>query len=105
MNVETSPFKTVLDRPQDTKNINAIPKMAIPTTESREARLEKPAGTAAPMKIVAIRIWVGQRPLHKEKLFVIIAINLSLGLSMILVATTPAALQPNPILMVKACFP
>jgi hypothetical protein len=33
------------------------------------------------------------------------AIKRSRGLSMILVAMTPAALQPNPIANVKACLP
>ena len=72
LKVETSPFKTVLDKPQETKNIKAIPRTAIPTTDNNEATPEKACGTAAPTKIVAIRIWVGQRPLQSEKLLVII---------------------------------
>jgi hypothetical protein len=36
-------------------------------------------GTNAPINNVAIRICVGQRPLHNAKLFVIMAINLSRG--------------------------
>ena len=57
------------------------------------------------MKMLASRIWVGQRPLQSEKLLVMIAMRRSLGESMIRVATTPAALQPNPIDMVSACLP
>ena len=57
------------------------------------------------MKIVAIRICVGQRPLQSEKLFVMMAINRSRGLSITRAATTPAALQPNPMHMVSACLP
>lgn len=38
----------------------------------------------------------GKRPLQGTKLLVSVAINLSLGESIILVPTTPAALQPNP---------
>ena len=38
-------------------------------------------------------------------LLVMTAINLSLGLSMIRVAITPAALHPNPIIMLRDCFP
>ena len=38
----------------------------------------------------------GKRPLQGTKLLVSIAINLSLGESIILVPTTPAALHPNP---------
>jgi hypothetical protein len=63
------------------------------------------AGTAPPMKIVAIRICVGQRPLHSEKLLVMIAISRSRGLSIMRVATTPAALQPKPMHIVSACLP
>ena len=66
---------------------------------------EKPVGTKVPIKIVAINIWVGHLPLQSEKLLVMMAISLSLGLSMIRVATTPAALQPHPMLIVRACFP
>ena len=57
------------------------------------------------IKIDEIVIKKGKRPLQGTKLFVIIAINLSLGESIILALTTPAALQPNPIHMVNACFP
>ena len=52
-----------------------------------------------------IEIIVGNLPLHGTKLFVIIAINRSLGESIILVPVTPTALHPNPIHIVKACFP
>jgi len=48
------------------------------------------------IKIEAIVIRNGKRPLQGTKLLVSIAINLSLGESIILVPTTPAALQPNP---------
>ena len=105
MKVDTSPFKTVFDKAQDVKNIKAIPRTAIPITDSKATKLENDDGTTAPIKIVAIKICVGQRPLQSEKLLVIMAIKRSLGLSIILVATTPAALHPNPILMVKACLP
>ena len=50
-------------------------------------------------------IIVGNRPLHGTKLFVSIASNLSRGESIILHPTTPAALQPNPMHIVRACFP
>ena len=43
--------------------------------------------------------------LHGTKLFVSIAINLSLGESIILHPVTPHALQPNPMHMVIICFP
>ena len=43
--------------------------------------------------------------LQGTKLLVSIAINLSRGESIILAPTTPAALQPNPMHIVRACFP
>jgi len=57
------------------------------------------------MKSEAKRICVGQRPLHSEKLFVMIAMRRSRSLSMMRVETTPAALQPKPMLIVRACLP
>ena len=57
------------------------------------------------MKMLARRIWVGQRPLQRLKLFVMIAMSRSRGESMTRVATTPAALHPKPMAMVRACFP
>ncbi len=52
------------------------------------------------IKIVATDIKNGNLPLQGTKLFVKIAINLSLGESMILHPTHPAALHPNPMHMV-----
>ena len=48
---------------------------------------------------------VPQRPLHGTKLFVKIASIRSLGDSIIRVEITAAALQPNPMAIVKDCFP
>ena len=55
--------------------------------------------------IVDIAIKVGNLPLQGTKLFVSIAINLSLGESIILHPITPAALHPNPIHIVRHCLP
>ena len=85
--------------------MQATPSKAIPATAPAATAPDRYGGTNAPRKIVAIRIWVGQRPLQSEKLFVMIAISRSRGLSMTRVATTPAALQPKPMHMVRACFP
>ena len=57
------------------------------------------------MKSVAIKITVGQRPLHRAKLLVTMAIMRSRGLSMMRVEIMPAALQPKPIIMLSDCFP
>lgn len=51
------------------------------------------------MKIVAIAIKKGYLPLQGTNELVTEAIILSLGDSIILVPTTPAALQPNPMHM------
>ena len=51
-----------------------IPNKAILITANVETAPAKFSGTNAPIKMDAIKICVGQRPLHKEKLFVIIAI-------------------------------
>ena len=63
------------------------------------------AGASPPMKIVATSIWVGHRPLQREKLLVMMAMSRSLGLSITRVDTIAAALHPNPMLIVSACFP
>lgn len=60
---------------------------------------EKPLIVPA-KKIVATVIRKGNLPLQGTKLFVKMAISLSLGESIILQPTTPAALQPKPMHMV-----
>ena len=55
--------------------------------------------------IVDIAINVGNLPLQGIKVFVSIAINLSLGESIILHPITPHALHPNPMHIVRHCFP
>ena len=58
-----------------------------------------------PMNILEIHIRSGKRPLHGTNTFVKIAISFSLGEFIIRHPITPAALQPNPIQIVKACLP
>jgi len=57
------------------------------------------------INIVEIAIKKGYLPLHGTKELVIDAMVRSLGDSIILVPTTPAALQPNPIHIVIICLP
>ena len=57
------------------------------------------------INMVIIAIIVGNLPLHGTNTLVKIAINLSLLESIILVPVTPTALQPNPIHIVRDCFP
>lgn len=54
---------------------------------------------------IATVIKKGKRPLQGTKLLVKMETNFSRGESIILQPTTPAALQPNPMHMVNACFP
>src|SRR5690606_34590602 len=61
---EACPLNMVLDNSHELKNVNAIPKTTIPTTAKVEIVCAIYAGTNAPTKIVAINIWVGQRPLQ-----------------------------------------
>ncbi len=99
------PRSTVRDSNHEAKNIAATPSTATVTTAEADTSPARCAGARAPTKMVAMRICVGHRPLHSEKLLVMIAIRRSRGLSITLVATTPAALQPNPMHMVSACLP
>ena len=81
--------------------INEITKIT-DMVETREA--PKPCIVPA-IKIVAMDIKNGNLPLQGTKLFVKIAISLSLGESIILQPTTPAALQPKPMHIVIICLP
>ena len=56
------------------------------------------------LNIVAMVIKNGNLPLHGTKLLVNIAINLSLGESIILHPVTPQLLQPNPMHMVMTIW-
>ena len=70
----------VLESSHEVKKLNPIPKITTLTTASMETKLDQCLLTRVPMNKVAIKICVPQRPLHREKLLVIIAINFSLGL-------------------------
>ena len=59
----------------------------------------------AAKNILATDIRIGNFPLHGMNEFVSMASMRSLGESIILHPTTPAALHPNPIHIVRACFP
>ena len=89
--------------------VNVIPSKIIRHTTAVETRLlvtDPLVTTIVPLKnTVAIVIRKGNLPLQGTKQFVRIAISLSLLDAIILQPVTPAALQPNPIHIVKACFP
>ena len=93
------------DSAHDEANMSTMPKTSTPTTAIAATVGPYSRGNAAATKSVAKRICVGQRPLQSEKLLVRIAMSRSRSESMMRVATTPAALQPKPMLMVSACLP
>ena len=70
-----------------------------------DANPEKIPAKEPEINIVATVIKKGNLPLQGTKQFVRIAINFSLGEFIILVPTTAAALQPNPMHIVRACLP
>ena len=88
----------------DTKNVAKIPS-TIKKVSIRVANMLPYALLPAIRNIVIREIRVGNRPLHGTKVLVRIAISLSLGESIILAPVTPTALHPNPMHIVRACFP
>ena len=98
------PFNTVFDRILETIKVIPIPSSITNNTMIVDTIDEKPPKLFA-KNMVAIVIKNGNLPLHGTNPFVNIDINLSLGESIILHPTTPAALQPNPMHIVSACFP
>ena len=100
------PFRIVLDRIFDTINVIISPKIIIPDRYIAHMKLFKNEFESQfKQNIVINAINVGKRPLQGVKLFVNIAISLSLGESMILQPMIPAALHQTPIHVVRACLP
>lgn len=105
MKDEDMPFNKVLERILEIKNVMSIPKI-ITRVNIVVDKIEFNAVILLPIKnIVIMEISSGNLPLHGTKLFVRIAINRSLGESIILHPITPQALQPNPMHMVRDCLP
>ncbi len=103
---EGTPFNTVLDNNLLIANVSMTPNIMTPVNISVDSKEPVNPVAMLPTKNMDImEIIVGKRPLQGTKLLVSIAIIRSLGESMILQPTTPAALQPNPIHIVSACFP
>ena len=79
-------------------NVSMTPNIMTPVNISVDSKEPVNPVAMLPTKNMDImEIIVGKRPLQGTKLLVSIAIIRSLGESMILQPTTPAALQPNPI--------
>lgn len=93
------PFSIVPERILDTKNVINTPRTITKVNNTADAAYWYEAETPVIKNIVIMAISVGNLPLHGTKLLVIIAIRRSLGESIILHPTTPAALHPNPMHM------
>lgn len=102
---ELSPFNSVFDKSFEETNVIKIPKSITKSSINTPLR-EEIIPVQFPIKnIDIIEIMAGNLPLHGTNEFVRIAINLSLGESIILAPITPHALHPNPMHIVNACFP
>ena len=102
--IEVDGKKVLFDTGYSDVFIRNARKMNI-NVDNIDAKILLLPANAPAIKIVAIVIKNGNRPLHGTKLFVIIAINLSLGESIIRHPVTPHALHPNPMHIVIICFP
>ena len=104
-NDEGMPFNIVFDKIFETNRVVKTPSIIVQVNKNVENK-DTYGPAAKPAKnMVIIAINVGNLPLQGTKLFVIMAISFSLGESIILQPITPQALQPNPMHMVRACFP
>ena len=104
MNPDGSPFNIVADSSFEAANVMTIPRSMTAVTTAAESR--DPENPAAPVKNTADSVMMnGNFPLQGTNAFVNIAISRSRLESIIRQPTIPAALQPNPIAMVRACFP
>ena len=93
------PFKIVLDNNLETNNVIIIDNRINPNNIKEDLKEEL-------IKNIVIRVInVGNLPLHGTKALVNIAINFSLFESIILHPTTPQALHPKPIHIVRDCLP
>ena len=102
--VEGTPFSKVNDRILETISVTNTPNTTSTATAIGAARWLNGEDNS-PKNTEASIISVGKRPLHGMKLFVIMAMRRSRGESIIRAAITPAALHPNPMLIVRACLP
>ena len=98
-----SPRRKVAERNFDAKSVAITPAQI--AAESNAAEIKDEKGDETTANIVKTEISSGNRPLHGTKEFVKIAISFSLRDEIIRHPVTPTALQPNPIHIVRACFP
>ena len=100
-----SPFKIVLLKNFDIRSVNKIPSNTINSTVIVDTIEEFAFVNTPPINILDIVIKNGNLPLHGTNAFVRMEISFCLGESIILQPVTPQLLHPNPIHIVRACFP
>ena len=97
-----TPFKRVLESVHEA----SIDASTLRTTNMDNKIAEPIFGDWLAVKNTQIKqMRDGKRPLQGMKAFVMMAMSLSLGESMILAPVTAAALQPKPMQVVSACLP
>ena len=89
---------------QDINSFIKIPKITIANTANVDRKEAVKPVDKLPINIIDTVIKRGNLPLQGTKLLVKIAINFSLGESIILHPTTPHALQPKPHTSCKSMF-
>ena len=95
----------VWERSREIQKVMTTPRTMTPSKITADSPVER-APPAAPTKnMVMMEIRVGKRPLQGTKLLVMMAMSRSRGESMMRQPTIPAALQPKPMHMVRACLP
>ncbi len=95
-----TPFNIVFESSLDTAKVIPTPS-SITKVSSNADKIDSNPPAEVPIKnMVNMAIRVGNLPLQGTKLLVNIPISRSLGESIILHPTTPAALHPNPMHMV-----
>ena len=97
------PFNMVLESSLEVKKV--IIMLNITTEVKIKVEIKELQKEFATKNMVIMEISSGNLPLQGIKLFVISAINLSRGESIILHPITPQALHPRPMHMVRACLP
>ena len=105
VNDDGTPFNAVTESIFETKSVKIIPNIINPESIKADNAERVKEYDDVTKNIDMIDIIAGNLPLQGTKEFVIIAISLSRGESIILQPTTPAALHPNPIHMVSDCLP
>ena len=102
MKEEGTPLRMVMESSFVMAKVTRMPSRMAPVSSRAESSEENIPPAVPTKNMVRMAIRAGNRPLQGTKLLVRIASRRSRGESMILHPTIPAALQPNPIHMVRS---